>query len=381
MRFLTLMGAGLLFTAAFLSISFLSLVYFVAGFLYLSLSFNPAMNTCLILYADLVAILKVVGIFVTFNTDTFAGLSPLGKDTYAALGFTFLDKRILHCFLSVGSDLTATFALLITRKVLRDIENAPKPEGGQGSIWIEVWTCLAVGFMAMAYVLGESTMYVLVTGIMIAILWLWASTVAVPKSILMRKTLVIYVVIPLLCVLQYVAQTPLVTYLPDKTASILGLSPIRTFKGWAAFVSLNGIYLCAAFCKDTFVEAIPDSIPAGVGQLREVVAEKPGKPKNMRTCWETIKDWATYYWKRSTLTPFGLTHIIRVLAILWVTKYNTIEDVPILLWLYYSAWYSDARLFAKYSFYLIGPFVALQIIGCKVVAIPQLLTGRWEDVK
>ncbi len=401
MRFVSLLCAGTLFVAAFLSVGFLSIPYLISAFLCLSLSIRQTCSSTLIFYACLLVVGKIAGIVLTFCTEIVNGMSQQQKDMLSAAGLTFVDRQVSHCVRAVSADVVALLALLIVRIVMRNI-SAKKVNNSlatKGAGPARMWCWLAVGFMVGAYLLGESMIYFLVTVGLIIILWFWACTVSMSQTIFVKSTPVIYVLVPVLETVQYMAQTSAAGYFPQRLAAVTGFGEINSVRGWAAFVSLVGVYLCTAFYRDTFVSENAKmkalklettdlsstnsvDLSGSSPRLKEVVVKKSEeKASNARTCWQTIEGWCLHFWRRVTWTPFGLMHIVRVLAIVWVAKYNTVEGVLMLFWLYYSAWYKDAGLFCRISPYLIGPCVALQILGSKIMAIPQLVTGGWQNVK
>ena len=75
-------------------------------------------------------------------------------------------------------------------------------------------------------------------------------------------------------------------------------------------------------------------------------------------------------------SPFGILVITRFFLIIWTLKYNTIGSLIIIIWLYYSIFYTNAQKFCKISPIILFPIFIFQILGTKLVTIPFLIDSK-----
>ncbi len=66
-------------------------------------------------------------------------------------------------------------------------------------------------------------------------------------------------------------------------------------------------------------------------------------------------------------------HVVRVLLIVWVMKYNTYWSLCLLCWLYYSIAFENVGRFYAWTRWIVIPLTGLQYLGCQLVNVPELL--------
>ncbi len=399
-RFMAVFGAALLFEAAFLNISYCAVAYLIAAFLYLSFSLSPAVAVLLSGYTSVMLAIKLVAILTLFSTDFFSRLDKSAKDLCISAGLTFLDKQPAHCILALVSDGMALLSLLIVRS-FGTSENAIQAKH-PGSVQCKVWCWLAVGFILGASLAGETLIYSLVSGLLVVLLGVWATGRSMSGCVFPVAAGVVFSLVPIVAATVYLAQALPAKAIPEQFRwgfAVLGLEHITTVRGWTAFACLLGAYICTSFFDSTSPDELaaarnlrgageqllnPDDdyyCPPSEEKKEDIVFPARIDAEVAVTSWELMKHWASDWWKQLIWTPFGMLLVVRVAAVVWVLKYNSVLSLPVLVWLYYSIWYGNAQQFCRLSPCLLIPAIAFQLVGSKIVCVPQLVPARWEYAK
>ena len=115
-----------------------------------------------------------------------------------------------------------------------------------------------------------------------------------------------------------------------------------------------------------------------IGKVEEGVRENR---RQTRSYFASISGLFITLWKMTTLSPYILMQIVRLVLTLWVVKYSTYFNGIILIWVYYSICYKDHNWFCKYPPMFLLPSLAIQIIGTKLVNIPDIIDPKWRYTK
>ena len=166
-RMTAILGAAILFVAAFVSISWLSSIYLIAGCLYLSSVLKPAATVFFIVYASLVLVVKVIFAILAFATSYLNKIGDLPADILRSLGLRFLSNTTMESVMTMFPEIIALLGLcmikfLARRKEEKDEKPAANANHGNAAL-CRFWYCLAMLFMTIAYLFGTSVGYALLT--------------------------------------------------------------------------------------------------------------------------------------------------------------------------------------------------------------------------
>jgi len=163
-RLMSIIGAGILFLAAFLSISWLSCIYFISACLFLSFSLKSRSTIILIVYTVLVLIVKIIVCVLTFMTNYFNHTDSLILDILKSTGFRFLSKDTSETILTFLPEITAFCGLFLLRKSLKSAEENEKVEINKKQpavILHKIWYFISLGFLFIGYLFGQNACFAL----------------------------------------------------------------------------------------------------------------------------------------------------------------------------------------------------------------------------
>ena len=78
-------------------------------------------------------------------------------------------------------------------------------------------------------------------------------------------------------------------------------------------------------------------------------------------------------------SPYFSLHICRIMILIWFTRYNTFESIPLLFWLFYSTAFQIPYRFLWVTTYLLYPYLLLNLLLYYTVNIPFIIPGYMRE--